>query len=66
MEIVLNGQPQTLPQDATVADLLRILNLSNVPAAVEINKTLIPKRDHAAKPLAQGDRVEVVTLVGGG
>ncbi|HPO94340.1 MAG TPA: sulfur carrier protein ThiS [Phycisphaerales bacterium] len=66
MEIVLNGQPQTLPQDATVADLLRILNLSNVPAAVEINKTLIPKRDHAAKPLAPGDRVEVVTLVGGG
>jgi len=34
--------------------------------AVEVNRTLVRRADHAACALQPGDHVEVVTLVGGG
>jgi sulfur carrier protein len=66
MTLIVNGQPVQLPSGATVADLLAHLHLTDQPAAVEVNQTLIPKRKHAQHALAEGDRIEVVTLVGGG
>jgi thiamine biosynthesis protein ThiS len=33
---------------------------------VEINERIVPRRDLAAWALAAGDRIEIVTLVGGG
>lgn len=50
----------------TVADLLRQMNLLGRKIAVEKNGVIIPKSRHAAEPLVAGDRVEVVTAVGGG
>jgi sulfur carrier protein len=66
MQVVINGKPEDLPAGATVADLIRRLGLENAPCAAEVNRSLVPKRDHAARALADGDRVELVTLVGGG
>lgn len=66
MQILVNGKPETLPESLTVRALLEHLGLAEQPAAVEINKSLVPKRAHAERRLAEGDRVEVVTLVGGG
>ncbi|MBL8745782.1 MAG: sulfur carrier protein ThiS [Phycisphaerae bacterium] len=66
MTITVNGQPENIPDTATVSDLLAHLQLDGSPCAVEINKTLIPKRRHQDQPLAPGDIVEIVTLVGGG
>ena len=37
-----------------------------VPCAVEVNRTLVPRSRHESHQLQDGDRVEVVTLVGGG
>jgi sulfur carrier protein len=34
--------------------------------AVEVNRRLVRRAEHASTRLAEGDRVEVVTLVGGG
>jgi thiamine biosynthesis protein ThiS len=34
--------------------------------AVEVNKELVVKKDWSAKMLSEGDRVEVVSFVGGG
>ena len=42
------------------------LGLADRPVAVEVNLELVPRRLHADRPLAEGDRVEIVTLVGGG
>jgi thiamine biosynthesis protein ThiS len=64
--VTINGEKRTLPDGATVASLLAELGLSALPAAVEVNKRLVPKRRHTEQPLADGDIVEVVTLVGGG
>lgn len=66
MSIVVNGEAKTLPAQATVADLVRILGLEKAACAVEVNRRLVPKSKHPQQALSDGDVVEVVTLVGGG
>ena len=67
MKITINGEVRELSRaQLTVADLLGELGLSGKPVAVEVNKRLVFKRDHGATNLREGDRVEVVTMVGGG
>ena len=66
MTVEVNGKPRELAQGATISVLLESLGLARQACAVEINKTLVPKKQHAEHLLAEGDRVEVVTLVGGG
>jgi len=46
--------------------LLAELALAGKPVAVEVNRELVPRERQAAHRLADGDRVEIVTLVGGG
>lgn len=64
--IHVNGEPRTLPAGSTVADLVRDLGLRPEHVAVERNKAIVRRADHAATPLADGDRLEVVTFFGGG
>ena len=64
--IQFNGQPREVPAGATVAALLEHLDLRPAYVAVEINLELVPRAKHAQHVLRDGDRVEVVTLVGGG
>ncbi|MHC4995144.1 MAG: sulfur carrier protein ThiS [Planctomycetota bacterium] len=74
MKLTLNGEPYELPapgtpdatREPTVADLIQALGLTGQPAAVEVNRDLVPKRRHDQTALHEGDTVEVVTLVGGG
>jgi thiamine biosynthesis protein ThiS len=66
MVVVVNGQRRSLGEDASVAALLRDLDLEGKPVAVERNRSLVPKDQFAATILKDGDRVEVVTFVGGG
>ncbi len=66
MNIVYNGEPRAAREGMTIAELLRELNLEPRQVAVEVNLELAPREAHAAHVLADGDRVEVVTLVGGG
>lgn len=64
--VTVNGAPRELPAGATVATLLAAAGLRSELVAVEVNRALVPRRAHAAHRLAAGDRVELVTLVGGG
>ncbi|MEM1422539.1 MAG: sulfur carrier protein ThiS [Planctomycetota bacterium] len=66
MEITVNDETRTVDAGATVAALLDELGLARKPCAVEVNRTLVRKGDHATHGLTEGDRVELVTLVGGG
>ena len=66
MEILLNGQSYQLVEGATVAALVEALKVPATQVAVEVNLELVPRAEHAACRLRAGDRVEVVTLVGGG
>lgn len=66
MEIAYNGQPRTVADAITIAQLLAELALNVRHVAVEVNQELVPRAKHETRVLAPGDRVEVVTLVGGG
>lgn len=66
MQIVLNGEPREAPDGLTVAGLLELLEVRTRGVAVERNLEVVPRSRHASTALAEGDRVEVVTLVGGG
>lgn len=66
MQLLLNGEPRQFEQVRTVGDLLARLGLSRAAVAVEVNRRVVPRREHERTELAEGDAVEVVTLVGGG
>ena len=66
MQIQVNGQPREVVENTTVAQLLEQLALDHRSLAVECNTQLVPRREHGTHRLATGDRLEIVTLVGGG
>ena len=66
MEIAVNDQTRQVAEGTTVAELLEQLGLADKHVAVEVNLELVPRRQHAEHSLADGDRLEIVTLVGGG
>ncbi|MEM9417429.1 MAG: sulfur carrier protein ThiS [Planctomycetota bacterium] len=65
MKLTINGQPQDVEADR-VDTLLEALGMASQAVAVELNKDVVPKRDHATTSLKDGDVLELVTLVGGG
>ncbi len=66
IDVVINGQPRTLAAGTTVIGLITELGLAGRPVAVERNREIVPRAVHASTVLAEGDRVELVTFVGGG
>ncbi len=66
VQVFVNGEPREIPQAATIAVLLDQLAFSRRYLAVECNETLVPRAEHERHVLADGDRLEIVTLVGGG
>ncbi len=66
MQIQVNGESQTVPEGATVRTLIEQLGLTEGPVAVEVNRQVVPRAQHATHALAEGDVLEVVHFVGGG
>ena len=66
MDIVLNGEPRSLPAPLTVLQLLQAEGLGERRVAVEVNGEIVPRGDHGARTLGQGDRIEIVHALGGG
>ena len=66
MNIIFNGQPRETCDKISVADLIAELKLSPKHVAVELNLEVVPRIRHAETMLRDGDRIEIVTLVGGG
>jgi sulfur carrier protein len=66
MQIQVNSKPQDLPDGATVAALLDEMKLGEKRVAVEVNAELVTKKEWNTFTLKAGDKVEVVTFVGGG
>jgi len=66
MQVMINGSAQHLPERCSVAQALAVLRPAGQPCAVEVNGTLVRHREREGVLLQPGDRVEIVTLVGGG
>ncbi|MCH2144840.1 MAG: sulfur carrier protein ThiS [Phycisphaerales bacterium] len=66
MQVIVNGESHTIEADSTVADLVASLASGGAPCAVEVNRAVVPRAEHARTSLDEGDEIEIVTLVGGG
>ena len=65
MKVVINGEERETAA-AAVAALIAELGLDPRKVAVEHNFEIVPRSQHAATPLTEGDRIEIVQFVGGG
>jgi thiazole synthase len=63
--ITLNGAPHR-SSAATIADLVRELELAPTKVAVERNGAIVPRSTLEDAQLAEGDKLEIVHFVGGG
>ena len=66
MNCTINGEERELPDGTTIEQLLAILEMSDAVCAIEVDKQLVPNRQRGERVLEDGQRVEIVTLIGGG
>jgi sulfur carrier protein len=66
MNLIVNGQPRVTSDRITLAELLAEMELSPKRVAVEVNLEVVPRGEHETHVLREGDRLEIVTFVGGG
>ena len=64
--VTVNGDERMVAPGATVATLLADLGLAARKVAIERNLEIVPRSLYAETALASGDKLEVVTFVGGG
>ena len=64
--ITVNGKQIQLTSEMSVADYLEQNNYQINRIAVEMNEEILPKYSYSETMLKDGDRLEVVTCVGGG
>lgn len=66
VHLLVNDRAMALDSPVTIGELLQLLGLDRAGIAVERNLELVPSRDLDGVRVADGDRLEIVTLVGGG
>lgn len=64
--ITVNGKQIQLTSEMSVADYLEQNNYQINRIAVEMNEEILPKYSYSETMIKDGDRLEVVTFVGGG
>jgi sulfur carrier protein len=64
--LFINGKEHPLPRSASVGSVLEALGLAGSPVAVELNGNLVRRAARDTTLLSPGDRMEIVSFVGGG
>ena len=66
MHIRVNGESRQVHEEMNVTGLLQDLQLNVERVAVEINLEILDRRDFDARTLEEGDRIEIMSFIGGG
>ncbi len=66
IQILVNGEARAWRRGATVADLLQDLEITTERVAVELNLEILDRASFPRRPLEEGDRVEILSFIGGG
>ncbi|MCS7026966.1 MAG: sulfur carrier protein ThiS [Bryobacteraceae bacterium] len=66
MEILVNGEVVSAPEDATLQTLIETVGLDPSRVAVELNGEIVRRANWATTRLSPGSKVELVQFVGGG
>lgn len=65
MNLMVNGEPRQTGA-MTLEGLIEELGLKPGSMAAEVNLRVISRKEHASFILSEGDRVELISFVGGG
>lgn len=66
MNVLINGENRSLPEGATLQDVISLLQLQGRRLAIEVNTEIVPRSLHSGHRLREGDRIEIVHAIGGG
>lgn len=66
MEIILNGEKETLEGAKTITELLQGLELNPDIVTVSMNGKILKKEEFGTLALKAGDAVDVLLFMGGG
>jgi thiamine biosynthesis protein ThiS len=66
LRLTINGESRLFDTPLDIAGLLDALGLEPRKIAVERNLEIVPKSLYRATRLSDGDRIEIVQIVGGG
>ena len=66
LNLRINGEDRSFADIVTFAELVDALQLTGKRIAIERNGEIVPRSQHAAARLADGDVLEIVVAVGGG
>jgi len=66
LAITLNGRPAKVAPETTVGRLVDRAVTDRTRVAVERNCEIVLRGDYDATVVEEGDRIEIVTLMGGG
>ena len=66
MTIIINGDIKEIPNSLNLEDVLSLFSLPSQRVAVELNKTVVPRREWDTTTVTENDKIEVIHFVGGG
>lgn len=66
MAIIINGQQYDDLSGLSLLELLDKLRLSSDKIAIELNREIVPKSLYGNTVLQDGDKLEIITFIGGG
>lgn len=64
--LIVNGEARSFSGLTDVAGLVAALGLDPRKVAVERNLEIVPRSAYGRTPIADGDRIEIVSFIGGG
>tara|TARA_B100000282_G_C31314406_1_gene301434 strand:- start:254 stop:454 length:201 start_codon:yes stop_codon:yes gene_type:complete len=66
MNIILNNESDEVHEGITIKEFLDDKKINTKYIAIEINKKIIPKSSYINHELKDGDKIEIITAIGGG
>jgi len=64
--VTVNGKPREVDDETDLARLLQSLEVDTQGVAIARNAEIVPRQAYATVTLREGDRIEIVRMVGGG
>lgn len=64
--MIINGEEMKLPENVTVLEMLKSLNINAEKVVVEVDMEIVDKSQYSMKKLGEDSKVEIIRFVGGG
>jgi thiamine biosynthesis protein ThiS len=66
MKVIVNGEEMEFDKELTIKELVEKLGIKAPNYAVAVGMEVVPKSEYETFKVKDGDKIEIVTFVGGG